>query len=197
MAYIGAAILHSFIIRFQEMKEVIRTFFSWCGSIICAILIWDKAIHWWKRMILNIQVDDIKYGEIIDVHMLFNSNNPRWVFFHRFICMKSHNAKKKKKKKKSVHSDMCAQRRLQSACASPQSDQSLRCLHDETLHSWLSKIAQWRFWSGCANAQADLNLRWAHMSEVTFLTLRPLCSCDYTRIESTGSAFPDLGKQTG
>ena len=37
-------------------------------------------------------------------------------------------------------SDMCAQRRLKLACASAQSDKSLRCLHDETLHPCLSKI---------------------------------------------------------
>ena len=36
--------------------------------------------------------------------------------------------------------DMCAQRRLKSACAFAQSDQSLRCSHEETLYPWLSKI---------------------------------------------------------
>ena len=40
--------------------------------------------------------------------------------------------------------------------------------HEETVHSWLAKWAQWRFWSDSANAQADLNLRWAHTSENTF-----------------------------
>ena len=39
-----------------------------------------------------------------------------------------------------ISSDMCAQRRLKSACASTQSDQSLCCPHEETLHPWLSKI---------------------------------------------------------
>ena len=37
-------------------------------------------------------------------------------------------------------SDMCAQRRLKSDCASAQSDQSLRCAHEETLHPCLSKM---------------------------------------------------------
>ena len=37
-----------------------------------------------------------------------------------------------------VHSAMCAQRRLRSDCASAQSDQSLCCTHEETLHHWLS-----------------------------------------------------------
>ena len=37
-------------------------------------------------------------------------------------------------------SDMCAQRRLRSACASAQSDQSLRCSHEETLHTWVSNM---------------------------------------------------------
>ena len=35
---------------------------------------------------------------------------------------------------------MCAQRRLKSACASAQSDQSLRCSHEETLNPCLSKM---------------------------------------------------------
>ena len=35
---------------------------------------------------------------------------------------------------------MCAQRRLKSACASAQSDQGLRYPHEETLHSWLTKM---------------------------------------------------------
>ena len=38
--------------------------------------------------------------------------------------------------------DMCAQRRLRSACPSAQFDQSLRCPHEETLHPWLSKMRQ-------------------------------------------------------
>ena len=39
-----------------------------------------------------------------------------------------------------VPSYMWAQRRLKSACASAQSDQSLRCPHEETLHPYLSKM---------------------------------------------------------
>ena len=42
-----------------------------------------------------------------------------------------------------------------------QSDQSLRCPHEATLHPWLSNCSQWRVWSDCAHAQADLNLLWA------------------------------------
>ena len=34
---------------------------------------------------------------------------------------------------------MRAQQRLRSACAFAQSDQSLRCPHEETLHPWLSQ----------------------------------------------------------
>ena len=37
-----------------------------------------------------------------------------------------------------VPSNKCAQQRFKSAYTSTQSDQSLRCLHKETLHSWLS-----------------------------------------------------------
>ena len=39
-----------------------------------------------------------------------------------------------------VPSNMCVRQRLKSVCASTQSDQSLRCPHEETLHPWLSKI---------------------------------------------------------
>ena len=39
-----------------------------------------------------------------------------------------------------VRSDKCAQRRLRSACSSAQSDQSLRCPHEETLNPSLSKM---------------------------------------------------------
>ena len=38
-----------------------------------------------------------------------------------------------------VLSDMCAQQRFRSACASALSDQNLRCPYEETLHAWLSK----------------------------------------------------------
>ena len=62
---------------------------------------------------------------------------------------------------------MCAKRRLKSACASVQSDQSRRCLHEEALHPWLSKMNQVKTLIRCANAQADLNLHWVHVSEST------------------------------
>ena len=59
--------------------------------------------------------------------------------------------------------------RFKSGCASPQSDQSLRSPHEETLHPLLSKILpvkiQIRF------AQSDLNLRWVHISEGTFSSI--------------------------
>ena len=54
---------------------------------------------------------------------------------------------------------LCTQRRLGSAWASAQSDQSLRCTH------WVLSCplsAQRRLWSDWADAQADLSLRWAH-----------------------------------
>ena len=41
-----------------------------------------------------------------------------------------------------VSSDMCARQRLKSACMSAHSDQILSCLHEETLHPWLSKMCQ-------------------------------------------------------
>ena len=51
--------------------------------------------------------------------------------------------------------DLCAQRRLQSAWASTQSDQRVRCAHQETLGCQLP-IGR--------TAQADLSLCWVHMS---------------------------------
>ena len=58
--------------------------------------------------------------------------------------------------------DLCTQRRLRSAWASAQSDQSLRCPHEETLSYPLSALQ--RLWSAWVDAQADLSLRWAHRS---------------------------------
>ena len=52
---------------------------------------------------------------------------------------------------------LCAQRRLRSAWASAQSDQSLRCVGPK-----LSSCGQRRLWSDWADAQADLSRRWAH-----------------------------------
>ena len=55
---------------------------------------------------------------------------------------------------------VCAQPRLRSASA--QSDQSLRCPHEETLGLYLPTERKWRLWSDRVDAQADLILRWAH-----------------------------------
>ena len=60
-----------------------------------------------------------------------------------------------------VPSDMCAQRRLKSDCAS-------------TLTAWRNfaslaiQNAQWRFWLDRRHEQADMNFHWAHMSGGTF-----------------------------
>ena len=58
---------------------------------------------------------------------------------------------------------MCAKRRLRSAWASAQSDQSLHCPHEKSLSPQLPLGAQRRLWSDWAEAQADLSLRWVHM----------------------------------
>ena len=52
--------------------------------------------------------------------------------------------------------------------ASAQSDQSLRCPHEESLNPYYPLSAQRRFWSDWADAQADLSLRWAQMSVCWF-----------------------------
>ena len=64
--------------------------------------------------------------------------------------------------------DMSVQRRLRPACASAQSDQSLRCPQEDTCILTYPKCAQWRFWSDCANTRADLTLGCAQNSEGTF-----------------------------
>ena len=61
---------------------------------------------------------------------------------------------------RNVPSDVCSQQKLKST----QSDQSLRCPHEETFHHWISKCAQCRFWqpecAGCPESSL--------MSEGTF-----------------------------
>ena len=60
---------------------------------------------------------------------------------------------------------ICAQRRLRSAWASAQFDQSLRCAFlIGSLGPTHSSCGQRRFWLDWVHAQADLSLRCAHMS---------------------------------
>ena len=63
---------------------------------------------------------------------------------------------------------LCAQRRLRSAWASAQSDQSLRCPHEESLDPWLPFERTAKTLVRLADAQADLSLRWAHNHFVGF-----------------------------
>ena len=63
---------------------------------------------------------------------------------------------------------LCAQRRLRSAWAFAQSDQSLRC----ALNGLLSSCGQRRLWSDWADTQADLSLRWVLSHFVGFVTRR-------------------------
>ena len=76
-------------------------------------------------------------------------------------------------------SDICAQRKLRSVCKSTQSDQSLRCPHEETLHpSHVSKCAQWRFWSDCAHVRKYVFSRCDHMFSIELKhTADPTKSC--------------------
>ena len=57
--------------------------------------------------------------------------------------------------------DLCAQRRLKSACISVQSDQSFRCPNEETLGPWLPTERNPR--PDCADTQDDLSFCWAHI----------------------------------
>ena len=69
---------------------------------------------------------------------------------------------------------VCAQRRLRSAWASAQSDQSSLCAQ------WVAKDpsflhADSKDWLDWADAQADLSLRWAHNHIVGFVMRRLIC----------------------
>ena len=64
---------------------------------------------------------------------------------------------------------VCAQRRLRSAWASAQSDQSLRLRLMGSEGPKLSSCGQRRLWSDWADAQADLSLHWAHTHFVGFV----------------------------
>ena len=67
---------------------------------------------------------------------------------------------------------VCAQRRLRSVWASAQSDQSLRCPHEESLGPELPIERTAILRSDWADAQADLSLRWVHSHFVGFIMLR-------------------------
>ena len=80
---------------------------------------------------------------------------------------------------------MCAQRRLRSASASAQSDQS-------SLSAW--RATQWRHsedWSDWAYAQADLSLRWAHSHFVGFVMKQLIfwSEIDHHNFENSKSFF--------
>ena len=64
---------------------------------------------------------------------------------------------------------LCAQQRLRSAWASAQSDQSLRCLYEESLGPKLSIECTAKTLIRLADAQADLSLRRAHTHFVGFV----------------------------
>ena len=81
------------------------------------------------------------------------------IFVHCWLYM-SHDMTKQTKW-------LCAQRRLRSAWASVQSDQSSSLSTWRNLGSLATHLsAQRRLWSDWADAQADLSLRWTHSHTV-------------------------------
>ena len=70
-----------------------------------------------------------------------------------------------------VRSDVCSQRRLRSACASTQSDQRLHSSHEETLHSWPSKMRpvkiQFRPCEPTGWSESSLGAQVRRLSDVT------------------------------
>ena len=68
-----------------------------------------------------------------------------------------------------------------SVCASTQSDQCLRCPHEETLHAWLSKIHQEKIPIRlCGYADWSESSQGAHVPKVRFLTWRFSCRRRYS-----------------
>ena len=131
----------------------------------------DHVASRWYDVILTLcshWVDRVNTVHWCDAYL----KNNIYIYLMNCICperraVKMHNAATTWE---NIPSDICSKRRLKSACASSQSDQSLRCPHEKTLHPWfmIQKCAQWGFWSDCTNAQADLNLRWAHVQRYVF-----------------------------
>ena len=72
---------------------------------------------------------------------------------------------------------VCAQRRLKSAWASVQSDQSLCLCSMGSYGLKLSSCGHRRLWSDWEDAQADLSLRWAYTHFVGFVMSWFKCSC--------------------
>ena len=84
----------------------------------------------------------------------------------------SHNSREK-----NVPSDICTQRKLKSACASVQSDQSLCCPRKETLPSWLSKMRPVKILirlcecGGCSESSLSVIFFLKYVSDVSRPTL--------------------------
>ena len=74
---------------------------------------------------------------------------------------------------------MCSQRRLSSACASAQSDQSIRCAHEETVHLWLSNMR---------SVKIQINLRecagWSESSQSAHVRRYVFWHCGSIRFRS-------------
>ena len=88
---------------------------------------------------------------------------------------------------------VCAQRRLRSAWASAQSDQSLRCLHKESLGPWLPNERKAKTLirlGGCP----DRSLRWAHTHFVGFVMSWLMCTSTCSHDDS--EATPVFGSRT-
>ena len=127
------------------------------------------------------------------IHILFEENL-KWKDLVNCMTVKPHMSRDMTKLTKWLCG---AQRRLRSAWASAQSDQSLRCPHSawasaqsDSLSAFslgirpvwsessLSTYGQRRLWSDWADAQADLSLRWAHSHIVGFVMSRLKYSMD-------------------
>ena len=79
-----------------------------------------------------------------------------------------------------VPSDMCAQRRLRSACAFAQSDLSLRCSHEEILNPWIQDASSEDSEQTARMRRQIWIFAWRSCPKACFLTMQPsfvMCLC--------------------
>ena len=155
-----------FIITLHSCNSltVWKPFSSWSGMNLCSeslkLTLWIKSTSK-QRPVLHSPIGVVYW----DVELYFILYIPAnliivlAVLLHIYIWAASW---------QNQQNDLRAQRRLRSAWASAQSDQSLRCAQ------WVAKDPRFlhadsELWSDWADAQTDLGLRWAHSQFVGFV----------------------------
>ena len=119
------------------------------SSLDAQVIFFGFVTLWLKYKCLWIFQDKLTFWTNVRSRSTINQHDWSW------------DKKKNKEKWQNQQNDLCTQRRLRSAWAFAQSDQSFRCPHDES--------RQQRLWLDWADAQADLSLCWAHSYFVGFV----------------------------